>query len=409
MKLGVIADDFTGASDIALTIAEAGMSVTQFVGVPSEETQADVGAGVVSLKSRTAPVDEAISDSLAACDWLLSMGAEQIVLKVCSTFDSTPQGNIGPVLEALAERLGTEIVLVCPAFPENGRSVYQGHLFVDDVLLNESGMQDHPLTPMTDPDLRRVLAAQTSWPVSHIASGVVTKGSDAIRSALPHSNEMVIVDAIHDRDLESIGTAAKDQRLLCGGSGIALGLPANFGYKPSAPSWSPISGKGVVISGSCSRATRRQVAAYRKTKPSFEVSAEAVIRGEITADFLCDWVLAQPETPLVYSSADPSVVGQAQQQFGKDISAHAIESLFSKLAKLLVLSGVTRIVVAGGETSGSVVKGLEAEALVIGPRVAAGVPIVKVKNQNVALALKSGNFGDVDFFQTALSLMETGS
>lgn len=409
MKLGVIADDFTGASDIALTIAEAGMSVTQLVGVPTNSNVADIDAAVISLKSRTAPVDEAISESLAACDWLVSQGAEQIVLKVCSTFDSTSDGNIGPVLEVLAERLGAEQVLVCPAFPENGRSVYQGHLFVNDVLLNESGMQDHPLTPMKDSDIRRVLGAQTTWPVSHIATEIVSKGEDAIRDTLPKSRAMVIVDAIHDSDLMSIGMAARDQRLLCGGSGIALGLPANFGFAKSVPSWSPMEGKGVVISGSCSRATRGQVALYRQTKPSYEVTAEAAVNGDISAEFLRDWVLEQSEAPLVYSSAEPDVVRAAQNKFGSEVAAQAIESLFSKLTKLLVQSGVKRIVVAGGETSGAVVKGLNAETLVIGPRAAAGVPIARVKDQNVAVALKSGNFGDVDFFETALALMETGS
>jgi len=407
MKLGVIADDFTGASDIALTIAEAGMSVAQFVGLPTQDSDPALGAGVVSLKSRTAPVSEAIADSLAACEWLLSQGAEQIVLKVCSTFDSTADGNIGPVLEVLAERLGAQQILTCPAFPENGRSVYQGHLFVNDVLLNESGMQDHPLTPMKDPDLRRVLAAQTSWDVSHVASQIVTQGAAAIEVALPKSKAMVIVDAIHDADLLSIGKAARHQRLLCGGSGIALGLPSNFGCEKSPPSWEPVTGAGVVISGSCSRATRGQVALFRQNNPSFEVTAEAAVNGTLTAETLRDWVMEQRQTPLVYSSADPQVVQSAQQRFGSDIAAHAIETLFSNLASLLVQSGVTRIVVAGGETSGAVVSGLGARALEIGHRAAAGVPIVKVKHQNLALALKSGNFGEVDFFQTALALMET--
>ena len=221
MKLGVIADDFTGASDIALTIAEAGLSVAQFIGVPGAPAPDDLGAGVVALKSRTSPVAEAIQSSLAACEWLLAQWAEQIIFKVCSTFDSTPKGNIGPVLQALAERLGAQSVIVCPAFPENGRSVYQGHLFVNDVLLSESGMQDHPLTPMMDPDLRRVLAAQTDWQVSHISSKVVMQGAGAIRAALPALPRMVVVDAITEADLLQIGAAAKGAQLLCGGSGIA--------------------------------------------------------------------------------------------------------------------------------------------------------------------------------------------
>ncbi|MEP2715117.1 3-oxo-tetronate kinase [Pseudophaeobacter sp.] len=405
-----MADDFTGASDVALTIAEAGFSVAQFIGVPDSQAPADLGAGVVALKSRTAPVEVAVTESLAACDWLLAQGAEQIIFKVCSTFDSTSEGNIGPVLQALAERLGAQSVLVCPAFPENGRSVYQGHLFVNDVLLSESGMQDHPLTPMTDPDLRRVLAAQTDWQVGHISSQIVSQGAAAIKDALPDGPNMIIVDAISDRDLVEIGVAAKELKLLCGGSGIALGLPGNFGAQPSQPDWQALTGAGVVISGSCSRATRAQVASYRASQPSFEVSAEAVLCGEATASGLADWVLAQQGAPLVYSSADPAEVRAAQEKFGTEKAAGAIETVFGELAAILANRGITRIVVAGGETSGAVVRGLQASALVIGPRIAAGVPMLRLADRPadhpVALALKSGNFGGEDFFAEALTLME---
>lgn len=407
MKLGVIADDFTGASDIALTIAEAGMTVTQFIGVPEVTANPALDVGVIALKSRTAPVTDAVANSLAACRWLIQQGAEQIVFKVCSTFDSTSQGNIGPVLEALAEELGADQVIVCPAFPENGRSVYQGHLFVGDRLLNESGMQDHPLTPMTDADLRRVLAAQTSWPVAHVPSHAVSQGAQAIRASLPDTAAMVIVDAIHDADLLAIGAAAKLHKLLCGGSGIALGLPANFGASARTPDWRPVTGPGVVISGSCSRRTREQVEAFRAKNPTYEVTADAAIAGDVTPEGLADWVLMQSDTPLVYSSADPDVVREAQYKYGQELAAHAIETLFARLAAALANRGVTRFVVAGGETSGAVVSGLGAHALVIGPRIAPGVPVVRATDAPMALALKSGNFGDRDFFQKALDLMET--
>ncbi|MFY0679227.1 MAG: four-carbon acid sugar kinase family protein [Thalassovita sp.] len=406
MKIGVIADDFTGASDIALTLAEAGMSVAQFIGVPAAAAQPDLDAGVVALKSRTAPVDQAVSESLAACDWLLAQGAEQIIFKVCSTFDSTSEGNIGPVLDALVERMTPGAVMVCPAFPENGRSVYQGHLFVQDVLLNESGMQDHPLTPMRDPDLRRVMASQTDQNVGHIAAVTVMQGAAAIADAMPEAG-LVIVDAIRDEDLVEIGRAAKGRSLLCGGSGIALGLPANFGTQSAPPTWEGCPGKGVVLSGSCSRATRGQVAAYRALAPSKEIAAEDVINGTVTPEGLADWVLAQPQPPLVYSSADPAVVQAAQQTFGQGVAAEAIEALFANLAATLAQRGVARIVVAGGETSGAVVRGLNANVLTIGPRLAAGVPVVRVDDQPLALALKSGNFGAEDFFATALNRMET--
>ncbi|WP_342707606.1 3-oxo-tetronate kinase [Oceanicella actignis] len=401
----MIADDFTGASDIALALAEGGMAVSQFIGVPDAAADPALDAGVVALKSRTAPAAEAIADSLAACEWLLGQGCEQIIFKVCSTFDSTPQGNIGPVLDALADRLGAQGVTTCPAFPENGRSVYMGHLFVGDVPLNESGMQNHPLTPMTDSDLRRVLAAQSSHPVGHVPVATVMDGAAAIRAALPREGH-AIVDAIRDADLVEIGRAAKGAALLCGASGIALGLPANFGHRPAAPAWEPVRGPGVVLSGSCSRATRAQVARYRTIAPHREVTAAQAVRGEVTAEELADWALAQDVPPLVYSSADPEVVKAAQETFGKGVAAQAIERLFSDLAAALAARGATRIVVAGGETSGAAVQGVRAKTLRIGMRLAAGVPAVRVEGERpLAMALKSGNFGGPDFFAEALALL----
>lgn len=406
MKLGVIADDFTGASDIALTIAEAGMAVTQYIGVPNGKAASGTEAGVVALKSRTAPVAEAVADSLAACHWLIAQGAEQIVLKVCSTFDSTADGNIGPVLEALADQLGVGPVIVCPAFPENGRSVYQGHLFVNDTLLSESGMQDHPLTPMTDPDIRRVLASQTKLAVDHIPAQTVAAGAQAIAAALPAGTSLVVTDAIHDADLLEIGTAAKGMPLLCGGSGIALGLPGNFGVTTASAKSLGNKGAGVVLSGSCSKATRAQVARYQKIAPSREISAGEVLAAGVRVDEVAAWVMRQESPPLVFSSADPDVVKEAQRQFGASRAAEAIEGFFAELAANLAGQGIGRIVVAGGETSGAVVKGLGVTALEIGPRLAAGVPMVRPCNAQLVLALKSGNFGGEAFFEEALRLME---
>lgn len=405
MKLGVIADDFTGASDIALTLAEGGMRVAQFVGVPEGAVDA-VDAGVVSLKSRTAPLDEAIADSLTACKWLQAQGATQIIFKVCSTFDSTAKGNIGQVAEALAEHLGETHVITCPAFPENGRSVYQGHLFVGDVLLNQSGMQDHPLTPMTDADLRRVLAAQTTWEVTHTPARVVAQGPVAIAAQLASfAKSMVIVDAISDDDLRVIGAAAQNRKLLTGGSGIAIGLPANFGMTDGAVPWEGIDGPGVVLSGSCSRATRGQVAEFLKTHVGREVSAEEVIDHDGDFADIVDWVMEQDAPPLVYTSADPAVVKAAQAKYGTEVIAGAIEAMFTHLAGALADAGIARLVVAGGETSGAAVAGLNARQLQVGPRLAAGVPVLKVDNRPLALALKSGNFGESDFFVNALQRM----
>ena len=406
MKIGVIADDFTGASDIALTLAEAGMNTLLLAGVPDQPAAA-CDAAVISLKSRTAPLADAIRQSLQACDWLTGQGAVQIIFKVCSTFDSTDQGNIGQVAEALAERLGEKAVIVCPAFPENGRSVYQGHLFVGDKLLNESGMQNHPLTPMTDPDLRRVLARQTQWPVAHLPVRTVSKGAQAVSAALAAQTAMFIVDAIQDEDLHTIGAAAADRKLLCGGSGIALGLPRNFGFEPGAPSWDGVQGKGVVLSGSCSLATRGQIARYVQTAPAIELTADDVMAGRHTAQSLADWVMAQDHSaPLVFSSADPETVRAAQQRYGQSVVAERIEGLFQDLAAELTRRGISQIVSAGGETSGAVVAGIEAKALAVGSRIAAGVPALRVDDRPLAVALKSGNFGDEDFFATAISVLE---
>lgn len=405
MKLGVIADDFTGASDIALTLAEGGMSCVQYVGVPAGPAQGSVEAGIVSLKSRTIPADDAVAQSLSACDWLLAQGCSQIVFKVCSTFDSTAKGNIGPVAQALAMHLGETQVIVCPAFPESGRSVYQGHLFVGDRLLNASGMQDHPLTPMTDADLRRVLAAQTDWPVAHIATDIVFEGAAAIAAALPKIPAMVIVDAIRDVDLRAIAQAARNRKLLVGGSGIAIGLPSNFGTVPTTPGWQAVKGPGAILSGSCSTATRGQVATYRKTAPTMEITPAKVIAGEIDANATAEWVLAQDTPPLVYSSAEPADVRAAQDTYGRDKLADAIEGFFAALSAALAARGLTRLVVAGGETSGAVVAGLACAALTVGPRLAAGVPILTPDNYAMAIALKSGNFGEPDFFAHALNRM----
>lgn len=403
MKIGVIADDFTGASDIALTLAEAGMKTLLLANIPSG-TSLVCDAAVISLKSRTAPVADAVQQSLQACDWLTAQGAEQIIFKVCSTFDSTDAGNIGPVIAALAAHLGERAVIVCPAFPENGRSVYQGHLFVGDKLLNESGMQDHPLTPMKDPDLRRVLARQTSWTVAHVPMQTVAMGPSAVEAALEAQVAMFIVDAIADKDLHTIGTAAKGRRLLCGGSGIALGLPANLGFHPGTPPWAGLRGRGVILSGSCSLATRAQIRRYQQIAPALELSADDIMKGAHTFESVADWVMAQShDAPLVYSSADPEAVKAAQDRHGQKIIAETIEGLFQALAAELARRGIARLLCAGGETSGAVVKGLAAETMTIGIRLAAGVPALLVDDGSLAIALKSGNFGDEDFFATAMA------
>jgi len=407
MKLGVIADDFTGASDIALMLSENGMATAQFVGLPSKVAPPAIEAGVVGLKTRTIPPADAIAQSLRACDWLVAQGCSQIIFKICSTFDSTDQGNIGPVTEALADRLGETSVLVCPAFPENGRSVFQGHLFVKDRLLSESGMQDHPLTPMVDADIRRVLQKQTSWSVGHVPIADVWAGPAAIKlTASAAGKALVIVDAIQNEDLMTIGRAAGGCKLLTGGSGIALVLPQNFGCAPVVSSWTGVPGKAVIFSGSCSTATRGQVEAFKRKAPARELSADDIMAERISLQEVVEWTLRQKAPPLIYSSADPKVVASAQKKHGRERSAEAIEAMFANLAAALSQAGVNRIVVAGGETSGAVVSGLQADMLEIGPQIAPGVPALKVPDRPLALALKSGNFGGPDFFSEALAVLE---
>lgn len=406
MKIGVIADDFTGASDIALTLAEGGLQCVQYVGVPNARADPKVEAGVVSLKSRTIAAPDAVVQSLAACEWLLAQGATQIVFKVCSTFDSTAKGNIGPVAAALAARLREPQVIVCPAFPENGRSVYQGHLFVGNVLLNESGMQNHPLTPMTDADLRRVLAAQTDWPVVHVPAITVFQGAAAIESALPEGPAMIIVDAIRDADLQAIAQAARTKRLLVGGSGIAIGLPANFGAKTRKPDWQPVTGPGVVLSGSCSTATQGQVEVFRNTAPSREITPDAIMAGRVDASEIAEWVMKQDMAPLVYSSAGAVDVRAAQDRYGSGQLAKAIEAFFANLTNKLARQGLARLVVAGGETSGAAISGLGTGSFSVGPRLTPGVPLLKPNGHHMAVALKSGNFGGPDFFSQALQRMQ---
>lgn len=404
MKLGCIGDDFTGSSDLANTLAKQGMRVVQYTGIPDAPAAETVEAGVVALKSRSIPVADAVAQSLAALEWLRAQGCEQIFFKYCSTFDSTPQGNIGPVADALAEALDAHKVIVCPAFPGTGRSIYQGHLFVGDTLLSESGMQNHPLTPMTDADIRRWLAPQSRFAVGHVGAGHVLAGAKAIAAQLEAEHAAgkrhIVVDALRDADLMEIGRAANGLPLITGGSGVALGLPANFGCVPGPVAWDGHPGRGIVLSGSCSIATRGQVAYHATRHPTREIVAEDVIEGQLSAQDMADWLLAQDGLPLAYSSADPSVVTDVQARFGRDKAAQAIEGFFAEVARLCRDAGVTRIIAAGGETSGAVVEGLGLGELAIGPEIDPGVPALRA-GPALVVALKSGNFGAEDFFEKA--------
>jgi 3-dehydrotetronate 4-kinase len=416
MLLGCIADDFTGASDVANTLAKGGLSAVQYLGLPDTPGDADCEAGVVSLKSRSIPAEDAIDLSLSTLRWLQGQGCRQFLFKYCSTFDSTPGGNIGPVGEALARELGVFGVPACPAFPGTARTVYQGHLFVGGQLLNESGMENHPLNPMTDADIRRWLTRQCTDPVGFVPWTAVRDGAAAIRrgldAAAARGERLAIVDAITDEDLIAIGQACANAPLLTGGSGIALGLPGNFIWRKLASgrgsTFSGVSGPEAILAGSCSRATLQQIAVHKREHPAFELDVGAVISGAVTAEAAVCFVRERKgHAPLVYSSAAPDQVRGAQERYGREAVAARLEALFADTAQRLVAGGLRRLVVAGGETSGAVVAALGLKALAIGPEIDPGVPaLASREGPPLALALKSGNFGAPDFFAKALGVLE---
>ena len=417
--LGCIADDFTGATDLANNLVRAGMRVVQAMGVPGQPLDAQADAVVVALKSRTVPVAEAVQESLAALRWLQAQGARQIYFKYCSTFDSTAQGNIGPVTEALMDALadqpGADFSIATPAFPDNGRTVFKGHLFVGDVLLNESGMQNHPLTPMTDANLVRVLQAQCRRKVGLIDYKVVAQGPDAIRARIDQLRAegagLAVVDAVSNDDLMRLGPALRGLPLVTAGSGVAIGLPANFGIAPSntASALPPPIGLQAVVSGSCSLATNRQVAAFVEAGgPALAIDPLQLAAsggGAETVAQALGWakdLLAQGPV-LIYSSATPDAVKAVQAQLGVQAAGDLVEHTLAAIARGLVGLGVRQLVVAGGETSGACVQALGINQMKIGPQIDPGVPWCHAQTDvaldgGLHLTLKSGNFGTDDFF-----------
>lgn len=415
--LGCIADDFTGATDLANTLTRQGMCTVVLLGVPRADLALpEADAIIVALKSRSIPAAEAIELSLAALDWLKHAGARQFYFKYCSTFDSTPAGNIGPVADALLEALHEPFTVACPAFPTNGRTIYQGHLFVGDVLLSESGMRDHPINPMTDASLVRVLQQQTQGRVGLIPFTTVTQGVDAIFAAAStlqaQGYRYAIVDALTDENLCDVGAACAWMRLLTGGSGLALGLPRNYRHagllkRSVAAAATHVEGPAVVLAGSCSSATQRQVAYVRSKWECFELDAIALSTASDPAAAALAWAKARAggQPILIYSTADPQRVAAVQEKLGKEQASRIVERAMAGIAKRLVADGVTRMVVAGGETSGAVVSALGVEGLRIGGEIDPGVPwTITLGDEPIALALKSGNFGTDDFFVKAFAL-----
>jgi uncharacterized protein YgbK (DUF1537 family) len=420
IALGVVADDYTGASDLANALTRNGLTTVQTIGVPVDGlTLPDVDAVVVALKSRSIPAAEAVERSLAADRWLRAQGADHVLFKICSTFDSTDAGNIGPVTDALAAACGERAVLVNPSFPETRRTVYQGHLFVADRPLDESPLKDHPLNPMHDADLVRVLGRQSAHPVGLADLRTVAAGVEALaehRDALAAAGVgSVIVDAVFERDLEVIGAVAASRKLSVGASGIGIGLAraltvsGRASGRTDAAAGAPVGGPAVCLAGSCSRATLAQIERAEASMPVLHLDVEDVLALGGAVERAIAWagerIAAGPL--LVASSADASAVGRLQERHGREHTGNAIEAAMATLAEAMVARGVRRLVVAGGETSGAVVDRLGLAAFLIGREIAAGVPVLHTvgRADRMSLALKSGNFGGPDFFADALAAM----
>ncbi len=418
--LGCIADDFTGGTDLAAVLARGGMRTVQVIGVPKDAASLpDADAVVVALKSRTSPKMEALTQSMNSANALLGAGARQLFFKYCSTFNSTDAGNIGPVTEALLLRMGNAFTIACPAFPANGRTVYQGHLFVGDRPLAESPLKDHPLTPMRDSNLVRVLQRQTRLPIGLIPYADVDPGPDAIAAAFDAARaagtRIAIVDALNERHLRDIGAATSHLPLITGGSGVALGLPDNFRRQGLLTTADPVGdfaapeGRAAILAGSCSAATRAQIAAATAAGvPGLEVDPLALASGSLTAGHIVEWARSRDTAGpvLIYSSAVPDAVERVQAELGRDAAGTLVERTLADVATHLVAGGVTRLIVAGGETSGAVVGALGIRALAIGPEIDPGVPWTRALGAPpLALALKSGNFGAPDFFLKAWELL----
>ncbi|KQP73239.1 hypothetical protein ASF40_20590 [Microbacterium sp. Leaf288] len=420
MRLGAIADDFTGATDLANNLVRSGMRTVQIIGVPSAEelSATDADAVVIALKSRSAPVEQAVEESQRAAISLLDAGATQIYFKYCSTFDSTPLGNIGPVIDALLDTVGADYTVAVPSFPAVGRTVYQGHLFVADRLLNETGMRHHPLTPMDDADIVRVLQKQTMRPVGLVNETMVLAGPDAVADAvkrLHHAEgvRVAVVDTVSDEDLYTLGSAFSDLPLVTGGSGLGLGLAASWSFTSSREAERlPVAfGAQVVIAGSASRATQGQVDAFIQTgAPSFAIDLEKLAQGvDVVEEVLAATALALGQGPLlVYSTRSAEDVRAFQTRVGVERASELIESTLGQIASAFVERGAGALLVAGGETSGAVVNALGISSLQIGPQIDPGVPWCAAKSNGrlIHIALKSGNFGQPDLFTRAFQTLD---
>ncbi len=419
--LGSIADDYTGASDLANTLSQNGLRTVQTIGIPAASLVVpDVDAVVVSLKIRSVPAPEAVAAAIAADRWLRERGARHVLYKICSTFDSTDDGNIGPVTDALRAASGAGVAIVTPAFPQTGRTVYLGRLFVGNMLLNESPLKDHPLNPMHDANLVTVLERQSRAPVGLLDIVTVAGGPDAIRARLgvlaAAGNGAAIADAVFERDLEALGTVALEAPLSTGASGLGLGLARAVVRQrggrahTGADATQPVGGYAAIVAGSCSQATLEQIAVAEAAMPVRRLDPERLLSGSDEVEAAVAWAAERLERGpvLVAAGAPPAQVAQLQAKYGREVAGRAIEAATSTIVAELVRRGVKRLIVAGGETSGAAVDRLGIPAFLVGPEIAPGVPVLRTLGNadgELLVALKSGNFGGRDFFAAALAMM----
>ena len=419
ITLGCIADDFTGATDLANMLVKGGLKTIQLLGTPSKnDVVPSVDAVIIALKTRTIPVEDAIEQSLQAMNWLKNAGAKQFFFKYCSTFDSTDEGNIGPVIDALMAGLETQFTIACPAFPETERTIFKGHLFVGDKLLSDRPMKDHPLTPMRDSNLVSTLSRQTSQKVGLVEYTNISGGPSEIKKAFNQLQKedvaIAVTDVLNDEHLYFLGEAVKDFKLITGGSGIALGLPSqlksheNHKEETTVHKLPEVLGKELILSGSCSEMTLAQVNEFSKKYCTLKLNPVELAESNSALDNAVDWVIqAKGKKPiLVYASAPPDAVKEVQQRLGRDLASSTVENALAKIARAAVQNGFRRIVVAGGETAGAVVSKLGIKGIMIGEQIDPGVPTtVSIGNPSIGLVLKSGNFGSADFFEKALKVM----
>lgn len=426
LALGCIADDYSGASDLANTLTRAGLRTVQTIGIPDDSLALpEIDAVVVALKSRSIVPEAAVAQSLAALGWLKARGAGHILFKVCSTFDSTDRGNIGPVTDALREACGGGPVPVTPAFPEAGRTVFMGHLFVGTQPLHESPLKDHPLNPMRDSDLVRVLGRQSRGGVGLIDRRVVARGPEAIRARLAElageGQGAAILDAVADEDLEAIGAVVVGCPVSTGASGLGLGIARALvasgvasGAVPlrtdgTGEIAAPVGGHAAAVVGSCSKATLEQLAVAERSLPVLHLDSGKLLEGDGEVEramaFALERLAAGPV--VLASSAAPDRVAAFQARHGREATGRRIEQATAEIAARLVDAGVRRLIVAGGETSGAAVDRLGIPAFRIGPELAPGVPLLRTigRTPDLLVALKSGNFGGPDFFTAALDRM----